>query len=217
MQAPGAVNEQEQVQERWAPSRSYSSLELRCAMLEMDMRLEKQRCEEYRRILLALLAMNAGGHHHGQQLPASVPDSERVPVMPLPAGGSSSASGSSVVPTTTIPVPRGATVVPDAGQRHSELPNSFPPLGSSSRLSDGSSRRSIGPTRGGRCRGDLAGAVASSTRYRLVCILFFLAVCSTHIYLPVYRQMQSQRKILSIMMMNLWPPQQFHQYPVDTL
>jgi hypothetical protein len=212
MQAP--VNGQEQVQERWAPSRSYSSLALRCAMLEIEMRLEKQRCEEYRRILLA---MNAGGHHHGQQLPGSVPDSEREPVIPLPVGGSSSASGSSVAPTTTIPVLRGITAVPDAGQRHSELPSSLPPSSPSSRLSDGSSRRSNGPTRGGRCRGDLAGAVASSTRYRLVCIFFFLAVCSPHIYLPVYRSMQSQRNILSIMMMNLWPPRQFHQYPVDTL
>jgi hypothetical protein len=189
MQAPQAQavdNDSEQMQERWVPFPSQLELELRCriGMMEIDRRIEVQRGDEYRRLLLAMVGGGGGYPQAGQLLlplpgpsPRPAPASERE-IMPVP-------SPSALVPRAghpaALPVPYGA--VAQAGsasatwERYWASRSSFVPSSASSRLSDDScsSRRGRGRGRGGReGPGRRAGAVASGSstrRLQLVCVL----------------------------------------------
>ena len=173
-------------QDRWVPAPSQLELELRCCLgiMEIDRRVELQRSEEYRRMMLAMVG--AGGRYPGQLLSAPRPVPEREGVMmpvPMPVGGSSSSPPSPSVVRghpAALPVPHGAIAqaVPVTWERDLALPSSSVPSSSSSQLSDGSSRRrprGRGRGRGGRGRAPgRADVVASSTRFHEVCRYSFL-------------------------------------------
>jgi len=176
MQAPQAVDNSEQMQGRWVTFPSQLELELRCriGMMEIDRRIEMQRSDEYRRMMLAMVGRGGGYPQAGQLLSAPRPPVPEREIMPVPVLGSSSSPSELVARAghpAALPVPYGA--VAQAGpasatwERYLALPSSFVP----SQLSDGScfSRRGCG--RGRRGGPGRAGAVASSTRFHLVRIL----------------------------------------------
>jgi hypothetical protein len=183
MQVSHTVDEQMQIQmqaqERWIPAPSQLELELRCRILEIDSRLEIERCEAYRRMMFAMVA--AGYPQAGQLLPlpgAALAPQQQELMPPVPH------SSSSMAQAAEDPVPHGTVAARAAYQQehHPVLPSPSTPSGSSLRLSDGPSRRGSGRGRGrgrDRGRGVRAGADATLIQRRLVCNLcsFVSASC----------------------------------------
>jgi hypothetical protein len=198
MQASHTVDEQlqMQVQNHWFPVPSQLELELRYQLLDIDRRLEIQRCEAYRAMVFTIVA----GRHPSQLLPVPLPQRELIPI---PVGYSSSSSAPSVAQATVaVADPHGAVAAPAACQweRRPALPSPVAPSNSSSQFPDGSSGRDRGRVRGGRGgqdRGGRAGAVSSMARRHLVYSLFSfcffqLSVPLTSAY-PFCRSMRNYR------------------------
>jgi hypothetical protein len=204
-----------QPQEHQVPSRpSQLELELQCRLLEIDTRIEISRCEEYRRLMLAM----AAGGHPGQLLPPVPDPAPRPELMPVPVGGFSSES---MTPGTAIPGPLGAVVATAARCTQAVSPNLLAPSSSSSQLSYGSSEsgRGRGHGRSGRVRGGCADTVASASPVRRRLLIVLILFLLTPSYPLSYRLRRGCNAIPShsMVMTNHVPPLQTHQYPGETL